>query len=68
MRERSQRTSSLWSRMHPCDTAWPRSHGHGVPWTPTTPPPGQSVSFEYALVSKANAPRIGAFGKNFDWT
>ena len=47
------------SRTQPCETACPISHGVFVPWTPTTPPPGQSESFEYPLVSNANAPRIG---------
>ena len=36
------------------------------------PPPGQSVSFEYALVSKAYAPRIAhsgsILGSNFQVT
>ena len=43
---RSARTSLLRRRTQPCDTAWPISHGVFVPWTPTTPPPGQSESFE----------------------
>src|SRR6185503_18041518 len=43
---RSARTSLLRRRTQPCDTAWPMSHGVFVPWTPTTPPPGQSDSFE----------------------
>ena len=47
------------SRTQPWETACPISHGVFVPWTPTTPPPGQSESFEYPLVSNANAPRIG---------
>ncbi len=46
MRARSQRTSSLCRRTQPCETFRPRSHGHGVPCTPTIPPPGQSESFE----------------------
>jgi hypothetical protein len=33
-------------RTQPCETACPISHGVFVPWTPTTPPPGQSESFE----------------------
>ena len=45
--------SRLSSRTQPCETACPRRFGHGVPCTPTIPPPGQSVSFEYALVSNA---------------
>src|SRR4029078_6463624 len=56
---RSARTSLLRRRTQPCDKAWPMSHGEFVPWTPTTPPPGQSESFEQPLVSNANAPRIG---------
>ncbi len=56
-------------RTQPCETAWPISHGVFVPWTPTTPPPGQSESFEYPLVSNANAPRIGySLGTNVDCT
>ena len=43
---RSARTSLLRRRTQPCDTACPISHGVFVPWTPTTPPPGQSDSFE----------------------
>ena len=33
-------------RTQPCETAWPSSPGRLVPWIPTTPPPGQSVSLE----------------------
>ena len=65
-RARSHRTSSLCSRTHPCETFFPRSHGHGVPCTPTIPPPGQSESFEYALVSYTYASRIATLGVNFD--
>ena len=43
---RSARMSLLRRRMQPCETAWPMSHGESVPWTPTTPPPGQSESLE----------------------
>jgi hypothetical protein len=32
------------TRMQPWETARPRSHGMLVPWIPTTPPPGQSLS------------------------
>jgi mannose-6-phosphate isomerase-like protein (cupin superfamily) len=47
-------TSRLCMRTQPCDTAWPRSSGCGVPCRPTMPPPGQSLRFgEYALVSNA---------------
>ena len=38
--------SRLCSRTQPCETAWPMSCGVFVPCTPTTPPPGQSDSFE----------------------
>ena len=34
------------TRTQPCETAWPSSCGRLVPWMPTTPPPGHSVSFE----------------------
>ena len=34
------------TRTHPCETALPSSCGRLVPWMPTTPPPGHSVSFE----------------------
>ncbi len=34
------------TRTQPCETALPRSCGRLVPWMPTTPPPGHSVSFE----------------------
>ena len=43
---RSATMSLFRSRTQPCETAWPISHGAFVPWTPTTPPPGQSDSFE----------------------
>jgi hypothetical protein len=35
---------------------------------PTMPPPGQSESFEYALVSNAYRPRTGAVGTKFQVT
>ena len=34
------------TRTQPCETALPSSCGRLVPWMPTTPPPGHSVSFE----------------------
>ena len=34
------------TRMHPCETALPSTDGSFQPWSPTTPPPGQSDSFE----------------------
>ena len=37
----------------PCEGRPGISHGLSVPWMPTTPPPGQSVSTEYALVPNA---------------
>ena len=42
---RDRRTmSALRSRMHPCDGCPGTRPGSSVPWRPTTPPPGQSVS------------------------
>src|SRR5205807_2224332 len=40
--------AAVWfeTRTQPCETAWPSSCGRLVPWIPTTPPPGHSVSFE----------------------
>ncbi len=35
---------SFETRTQPCDTAWPRSSGRSVPWMPTIPSSGQSVS------------------------
>ena len=44
-------------RMQPCETAPGRIRGRFVPWTPTKPPPGQSVSTaERALVPNATGP------------
>ena len=48
----------------PWDTAWPSSRGSTVPWIPAMPPPGQSDSREYALVSKAKRPRTDVVGMN----
>ena len=41
-----RRIASFATRMHPCETAWPSSDGVFVPWIPTMPPPGHSLSFE----------------------
>ena len=44
-------------RMQPCETRPGRISGWFVPWTPTKPPPGQSVSVaERALVPNATGP------------
>src|SRR5436309_2274427 len=40
----SQRMSWLRSRTHPCDGRPGISWGRLVPWRPTTPPPGQSLT------------------------
>ena len=42
----SSTAAAFETRMHPCETAWPSRSGRGVPWMPTTPPPGHSLSFE----------------------
>ena len=42
----SSSAAAFETRMHPCETAWPSRSGRGVPWMPTTPPPGHSLSFE----------------------
>ena len=41
-----RRIASFATRMHPCETACPSSDGVFVPWIPTMPPPGHSLSFE----------------------
>jgi hypothetical protein len=49
--------SALRSRMQPCETAPGIRSGRSVPWMPTYPPPGQSVSVsERALVPSATGP------------
>ena len=55
---RASRTmSALRSRMQPCETAPGMRSGRSVPWMPTYPPPGQSVSVaERALVPSAIGP------------
>ena len=54
IRCQSRVMSALRRRMQPCDGRPGMSPGSSVPWMPTTPPPGQSVSFgAYALVPRA---------------
>ena len=49
--------SALRIRMQPCEIRPGISSGRSVPWMPTKPPPGQSVSMaERALVPKATGP------------
>ena len=49
--------SALRIRMQPCDTAPGIRSGSFVPWMPTYPPPGQSVSVvDRALVPRAIGP------------
>ena len=53
----SRRMSWLRIRMHPCETRPGRSSGRFVPWIPTKPPAGQSVSTsDRALVPNATGP------------
>ncbi len=52
----SRSMSALRTRMQPCDGRPGSRPGWFVPWTPTTPPPGQSLCAEYALVPIANGP------------
>ena len=42
----SRRIASFATRTQPCETACPSSDGVFVPWMPTMPPPGHSLSFE----------------------
>ena len=46
MRSRRKAAVLFETRIHPCETAWPMNWGAFEPWSPTTPPPGQSESFE----------------------
>ena len=46
IRRESQRMSRLRIRMQPCEGRPGTSQGWLVPWMPTTPPPGQSLSDE----------------------
>ena len=56
----SRRMSALRRRMQPCETRPGMSSGRSVPWIPTKPPAGQSVSVgERALVPKATGPYMG---------
>ena len=49
--------SALGTRTQPCEILPGISPGWLVPWTPTIPPPGQSVSVgEVALVMNASGP------------
>ena len=49
--------SALRMRMQPCETRPGSSSGRSVPWIPTKPPAGQSVSVaERALVPNATGP------------
>ena len=49
--------SPLRIRTQPCEMRPGISPGRVVPWTPTSPPPGQSVSVsEVALVMNASGP------------
>ena len=41
-----RRIASFATRTQPCETACPSSEGVFVPWIPTMPPPGHSLSFE----------------------
>ena len=53
----SFRIAAFCIRMQPCETRPGRICGSFVPWTPTKPPPGQSVSVgERALVPNAIGP------------
>jgi hypothetical protein len=52
----SCRIFAFGTRMHPCDGRPGISWGWFVPWTPTTPPPGQSLRTEYADVPNAHGP------------
>ena len=53
----SFRMSALLMRTQPCEMRPGISPGWLVPWTPTMPPPGQSVSVsEVALVMNASGP------------
>ena len=53
----SPRMSALRMRMHPWETRPGSRSGRSVPWMPTYPPAGQSVSVgDRALVPKATGP------------
>src|SRR5262249_13610218 len=53
----SRRMAGLRPRTQPCELAPGITPGRLVPWTPTIPPPGQSVSAsDVALVMNASGP------------
>ena len=57
IRRASRSTSALRIRMQPWLTRPGSRSGRSVPWMPTKPPPGQSVSVaERALVPNATGP------------
>ena len=56
MSRASWRILAFGTRMQPCDGRPGIRPGWFVPWMPTTPPPGQSERFEYALVPNAHGP------------
>ncbi len=58
----SRRATPFETRTQPCETASPSRFGWSVPWMPARPPPGQSLSFEYALVTSTNVPKKGSTG------
>ena len=60
MRAASRRIWALGIRMQPCEIRPGISSGSSVPWMPTNPPPGQSVSVvERAVVPNARGPYEG---------
>ncbi len=56
MSRASWRIFALGTRTQPCDGRPGMRPGSFVPWMPTTPPPGQSLSTEYAAVPNAHGP------------
>ena len=58
---KSLRIAGFRMRTQPCETRPGRICGSFVPWIPTKPPPGQSVSvFDLALSPNARGPYTGA--------
>ncbi len=58
---KSRMIEALFIRTQPCETRPGRICGWFVPWIPTNPPPGQSVStVERAFSPKARGPYAGA--------
>jgi hypothetical protein len=56
---RARRTmSSFRNRMHPWETRPGRSSGRFVPWIPTKPPPGQSVTYGERTLVPNRRPEI----------